>query len=324
MGTSLSVTVPALVALIGISLTYLSRKRLAQDREQSEARVRLDAAIRAADLFHPTGDPMAGAARSAAGLLALTQLDQSDLAVALLADLWRAPTGPSPHDTATGAAARSAPSVEVLAQAEARAKDSIRVSAETAIQVINAALKKSDPNAQVIAAELLCRNAKMLDICKAIHWPSEINGKWNAELPVAAKLLIVDALVHMALASNKTNALRELAVRLYSIWALDPQERVKGSIGALMEAILPALTRLGGTEFLPDFGQLLISLGQIEKAAESASPHPDGYFEQLVADRSAKLERWAEGLTELSMVPGMLAPASVPLEVRTAAVDTYV
>lgn len=177
MVTWLSVTVPALVALIGISLTYLSSKRLAQDRqqsqarlaqdrEQSEARVRLDAAIRVADLFRPTGDPMAGAARSAAGLLALTQLDQSDLAVALLADLWSPPTGPSPHEAATGAPARFAPSAEVLAQAEARAQDSIGVSAETAIQVINAALKKSDPIAQVIAAELLCRNAKMLDICK--------------------------------------------------------------------------------------------------------------------------------------------------------------
>ena len=330
MVTWLSVTVPALVALIGISLTYLSSKRLAQDRqqsqarlaqdrEQSEARVRLDAAIRAADLFRPTGDPMAGAARSAAGLLALTQLDQSDLAVALLADLWSPPTGPSPHDTTTGAPARFAPSAEVLAQAEARAQDSIGVSAETAIQVINAALKKSDPIAQVIAAELLCRNAKLLDICRAIHWPSEINGKWNDKLPVAAKLLILDALVHMALASNETNALRELAVRLYSIWALDPQERVKGSIGALIKAILPALTMLGGTEFLPDFGQLLISLDQIRKAAESASPHPDGYFEQLVADRSAKLERWSQGLTVLSTVPGRLAPASVPFEVRTSA-----
>jgi hypothetical protein len=136
MVTWLSVTVPALVALIGISLTYLSSKRLAQDRQQSqarlaqdrkqsEARVRLDAAIKAADLFHPTGDPTAGAARSAAGLLALTQLDQSDLAVALLADLWSPPTGPSPHDTATGAAARFAPSAEGLVQAEAYAQDSI-------------------------------------------------------------------------------------------------------------------------------------------------------------------------------------------------------
>jgi hypothetical protein len=185
--------------------------------------------------------------------------------------------------------------------------------------VINAALRGRDPNAQVVAAELLCRNAKMLDICKAIHWPSEINGKWNANLPVAAKLLIVDALVHMALASNETNALRELAVRLYSIWELDSQQRVKGSIGTLIKAILPALTRLSSTEFLPDFGQLLISLDQIKKAAESAGPHPDGYFEQLVADRSAKLERWAQGLTVLSTVPGRLAPASVPLEVRTAA-----
>jgi hypothetical protein len=325
MVTWLSVTLPAVVALIGISLTYLANKRLAQDREQSQARVKLDAAIRAADLFHPTGDPMAGAARSAAGLLALTQLDQSDLAVALLADLWNPPADPSPHDTATGAATRSAPPALGSAQAEARAQDSIGVSAETAIQVIDSVLRSRDLSAQVIAAELLCRNAKMLDICKAIHWPSEINGKWNAELPVAAKLLIVDALVHMALASNETNALRELAVRLYAIWALDPQERVKGSIGTLMNTIYPALKKLGGTEFLPDFGQLLISLDQIRKAADSAHPHPDGYFEDLVTDRCRKLERWANRLTKLSTVPGMLAPASVPLRrVHRAAVGIAV
>jgi hypothetical protein len=31
----------------------------------------------------------------------------------------------------------------------------------------------------------------------------------------------------MALASKETNALRELAVRLYNIWENDPLERVK-------------------------------------------------------------------------------------------------
>jgi hypothetical protein len=313
MVPSLSIVLPALVALIGIMLTWQSNKRIAQDRHQSQARVRLDAAINAANLFHPTGDPTAGAARSAAGLLALTQLGQADLAVALLADLWSPHANPSLHDPTTGGSTNFTPPAESLPQEDVSAQTSIGVSPETAIQVINAALMTKDPNAEVMAAELLCRNASMLDIGKAIHWPSEINGKWDPKLPVAAKLLIVDALVHMALAGKKTNALRELAVRLFSIWEQDPQERVKGCIGELIRSILPDLRRLGYTEFMPDFGQRLISLDEMQRAADTASEHPDGYFEQLVTDRSARLEQWAHGLTTLSTAPGRLAPASAPL-----------
>jgi hypothetical protein len=313
MVASLGIVVPALVALISILITWQSNKRLEQDRQQSEARVRLDAAVKAADLFQPTSDPTASAARSAAGLLALTQLGQADLAVALLADLWNPQASPSLHDSAAGVSARFTSSAEGLPQAEASAQASIGVSAETAIQVINAALKTEDPNAQVIAAELLCRNANVLDISKVLHWPSEINGKWNCRLPVAAKVLIVDTLVHMALESTEINALRELAVRLYSIWDIDPMERVKCCIASLIKVILPALHRFGYTEIMPDFGQRVITFKQMKDAAESASPHPDGYFEQLVADRSKKLEEWQKGLKALSTSPGKLAPASAPL-----------
>src|SRR5712692_7913926 len=79
-----------------------------------------------------------------------------------------------------------------------------------------------------MAAELLCRNAKGLDICNSLHWPSAVNSAWIPDLPVTAKLLITDALIHMALASNSKNALRELAIRLYGISDGDPSPRVKG------------------------------------------------------------------------------------------------
>lgn len=313
MVTPLDIVVPASVALLGTLLTWQSNKRLAQDRRQSEARLRLDAAIHASDLFNPSTDPAGSAARSAAGLLALTQLGQADLAVALLADLWGTQASPSSKDAAAGVSARPTPATPGSQQVEVSVQASIGVSAGTAIQVINAALKTKDPNAQVIAAELLCRNASALDISKAIHWPSEINGRWKPELPVAAKLLIVDALVHMALASKKINAIRELAIRLYFIWENDPQPRVKGCIGTLIHTIFPHLQRLGFKEFMPDFGQRLITVAQMKHAGDSHSEHPDGYFEQIVVDRSAKLEQWAAGLTMLSTAPGTLAPASAPL-----------
>jgi hypothetical protein len=290
-----------------------SNKRLDQERRQSEARMRLDAAIHAADLFNPSSDLTSSAARAGAGLLELTQLGQADLAVALLADLWGTQASPSLNDTPNGASGRPTPATQGSPQAEISPQVSIGVSAETAIQVVNAALRTKDPNAQVIAAELLCRNARSLDISKAIHWPSEVNGKWNSELPVAAKLLIVDALVHMALANKKANAIRELAIRLYSIWEKDPQPRVKGCIATLIHAIIPDVERLGFREFMPDFGQRLIGLDKMKCAEENRSEHPDGYFEQIVADRSEKLRQWAAGLTILSTSPGTLAPASAPL-----------
>jgi hypothetical protein len=50
MVASLGIVVPALVALIGISITWQANKRLAQDRQQSEDRVKLDAAINQTEL----------------------------------------------------------------------------------------------------------------------------------------------------------------------------------------------------------------------------------------------------------------------------------
>lgn len=268
-----------------------SQKRLAQEREQENDRLRLDAAMRAAGLFGPSGGAMGDAARSASGLLALTRLDFAELAVALLVDLW--------HPTAD----------PVLPDAK-KASASSSVSTETAIQVINAALETREADAQLMAAELLCRNASTLDINNSLHWPSSVNSTWIPSLPVTAKLLIVDALVHMALASPHTgNSLRELAVRLYGISAGDPQERVKGCVGTLMTAIMPAVRELGYKDFMkgPEIG--FVTLDEMERAACKASRHPDGYFEAIVEDRSKRLRKWSEECSGISFSAGMLAPA---------------
>jgi hypothetical protein len=304
----IAILVPASVTLVGFWFKQLSEKRLALERQQTERRLnqeqkeqddrlRLDAAMRAADLFGPSSHEMAGvtssAARSASGLLALTQLKHADLAVALLVDLWSPETEPAPHP-------------------EADARASIDVSTETAIQVIDAALESGESEPQVMAAALLCRKSPTLDICDPLHWPSSVNGAWIPQLPVVAKLLTVDALIHMALASTHTkNALRELAVRLYSISVADPEPRVKGCIGTLMKAIMPAVGKLGYTDFMQASGHNLINLKQMEAVAAEASHHQDGYFEKLVQDRREKLEQWSQQCTPLSTSLGMLATACV-------------
>lgn len=304
----LAVLVPASVTLIGYWFKQQSerrltqdhedsQKRLAQEREQENDRLRLDAAMRAADLFGPSGDTMGDAARSASGLLALTRLGFAELAVALLVDLWH-------------------PRVEPMPSAEEATPASSGVSAETAIQVINAALETGEADAQLMAAELLCRNASTLDINNSLHWPSSVNSTWIPSLPVTAKLLIVDALVHMALASSETgNSLRELAVRLYGISTGDPEERVKGCVGTLMTAIMPAVRKLDYKDFMkgPEIG--FVTLDEMEKAACKASRHPDGYFEAIVEDRSEKLRKWSEACAGLSFSAGMLAPAGCAIRV---------
>ena len=228
--------------------------------------MKLDAAMRAADLFTPSGCAVSNAARSASGLLALARLGFADLAVAQLVDLW-------------------SPQASPLPAAAAEPQGSCGVSTETAIQVINVALETCESDAQLMAAELLCRNACKLDIRDSLHWPSSVNSAWIPTLPVTAKLLIVDALVHMALASEQTgSALRELAVRLYGVSAGDPEPRVQGCVGTLMKAVLPAVRNLGYTDFMKGTEYGFVSLEQLEQAAAKACRHAVGYFEAIVKD----------------------------------------
>jgi hypothetical protein len=306
----IAVLVPASVTLVGYWFKQQAQKRLELERQQandlkqqaenrleleqkqSNDRLRLDAAMRAAELFGPYGDALTGATRSASGLLALTRLDFVELAVALLADLW---------------------------STQENARDSFGVTTETAIQVINAALKSGKPDAQLMAAELLCRNASALDMCNSLNWPSSVDSAWIPDLPVTAKLLIVDSLIFMALTSKKTqNNLRELAVRLYGISNGDPLDRVKGCIGTLIQAILPAVENLGFKEFMkgPDREHDYITLDQMKDAAKLASPHPDGFFEIIVNDRSKRLEQWSQECTGLSYSGGMLAVAGCALNMH--------
>lgn len=267
-----------------------SEKRLAQERAQEKERLRLDAAMRAAESVGPSGN----AITSAAGLLALARLGFADLAIALLVDLWR----PSVQQTPAGLTPQAPTDI----------------STETAIQVINAALESREPDAQLMAAELLCGHAGKLDISNSLHWPSSVNSAWIPKLPVTAKLLIVDALVFMALASEQTeNSLRELVVRLYGVFAGDPEPRVQGCMGALISAILPAVKKLGYKDFMKGPGHGFVTLKQMEEAAGKSSRHPDGYFEAIVEDRSRQLADWSRKCTKLSLSVGMLAPAASAL-----------
>jgi hypothetical protein len=184
----LGIIIPATVALTGTAVTILltrqSDRRLRREHDDEQRRLRLDAAMQAGALLGPTAAGPAHRASVTSALLALTRLDHADRAVALLTDLW--------------------------------SDDDGSVSTETAVLVIDEALRSDRPQAQLVAAELPYRKAHHLDSCQSLHWPSLIDGSWRSGFGPKTKLLLIDALTKMTLAGpSNENALRFLAVRLY-------------------------------------------------------------------------------------------------------------
>jgi hypothetical protein len=197
----------------------------------------------------------------ASGLLALTKLGHAELAVALLVDLWT--------------------------------EDNDKVSNETAILVIDAALRSESRNAKLVAAELLCRNAERLNPSQSLDWPSVVEGCWDHTFSQRTKLLLVQALVNMTRKGPHTeSALRSVAVRLYGIWEGDPDERVKGCVGKLVNALMPAIRRLEYKEFLQ--GNQRVHLGDLERVADSRASNPDGYLSHLSDCLAVQLREWAD------------------------------
>jgi hypothetical protein len=245
-----------------------SERRLAFEHEQENDRSKIDLALRATDFFGPSGDAPASSAKSAAGLLALAHLDFVDLALALLIDLWSLPSS------------------------------SGVVSTETAIQVINAALISDMPDAQLLSAQLLLQSAGKLEITTPLHWPSSVDRRWVPGLPFVVRLLITDALVHMALASRLSeNAPRELAARLYGAYGGDPEVQWKGFIGTLISAIIPALKKLGYMDFSGSPGHGFLTLQELEEAANHTRPNEDDFINRIVNDRAEKLAEWSRNST---------------------------
>jgi hypothetical protein len=283
-----AVLIPASVTAVGL---VVSQRSDARERN----RLRLDAAMRSAALFgegSKEGAEATPAARASA-LLALTQLGCADLAVALLVDTW-----------------------SIAVDADPPAEGDTVVSTEAAILVLNTALLSESPEAQLVAAELLCRNARRLHPCQSLHWPACLDGRWLPDLAPRAKLLVFDALVRMTThAPPSENALRSLVVRLYAMWDGDPDPRVRGCVGRLVGCVLPAVAALPYTEFMG--GTRLVTYAQLDQAARSASPNPDGYLERLVEDRGATLHDWALTCTACSFHPGALATAADELAART-------
>jgi hypothetical protein len=257
--------------------------------KQSEDRLRTDAAMRAGEIIGSQDGTTANPAAVASGLLALSQLGQCELAVALLVDLW------PPHGGCSSSATAKPDDLSQTASAS--------VSNEVAILVIDKALRSSDRPAQLVASELLCRHSLYLCATQSLHWPSVIEGCWLPGLSPRAKLLLVEALVRMTIGKlpgdrigeekpGDDAALRAIAVRLYGIWRDDPDATVKGCIGKLIARLVDKLEELEYTNFMQ--GNQQVHLHDLQKAARTAEANPDEYLDQVSTDLACALGKWVE------------------------------
>ena len=238
-------------------------ERLTREHEDEKARLRLEAAMQAGALFSSHPEPVQPAS-IASSLLALTSLDRADFAVALLVDFW----------------------------SEAEKK----VSTEAAILVIDSALRSAQPQARLVAAELLCRSSGTLDPCQSLHWPSVIDGCWDASFSPKTKLLLIEALLNMTLSRPVTeSALRSIAVRLYGIYRDDKDPCVRGCVAKLINSLIKALDSLHYGNLMQ--GNQAVMISDLKNAARKTADNPDDFLNRLANHRSTKLAEWAKPLS---------------------------
>ena len=274
--------------------------------KQSEDRLRTDAAMRAGEIIGSQDGTKSNPAAVASGLLALSQLGQCELAVALLVDLW------PPHGGCSSSATAEPNDVSQTTSAS--------VSNEAAILVIDKALRSSNRPAQLVAAELLCRHSLYLCATQSLHWPSAIEGCWLPRLSRRAKLLLVEALVRMTIGKIPGDrigekkpyddaALRAIAVRLYGIWRYDPDPTVKGCIGKLIAKLVDKLDDLKYADFMQ--GNQRVHLDDLQAAARSEEPNPDEYLNQVSTDLACALSAWVLRRGSGSSPPTCLSSAVI-------------
>jgi hypothetical protein len=275
--------------------------------KQSEDRLRTDAAMRAGEIIGSSqGGGVTNPAAVASGLLALSQLGQCELAVALLVELW------PPH--------RSCLSDGTTKPIDSNQPAQAGVSNEVAILVIDKALRSSNRPAQLVAAELLCRHSLYLSATQSLHWPSAIEGCWRSELSPRAKLLLVEALVRMTIGKLPGDligdakppdeaALRAIAVRLYGIWRDDEDRTVKGCIGKLIDVLVDKLDDLKYRDFVQ--GNQKVLLSDLQKAARSAAANPDEYLDQISTELAGALRDWVQRCERGSSAGSCLSSAVI-------------
>lgn len=249
----------AVLALVGVLVTASVAFLGHAINRQGEARQAVDSSIRAMGLLaKPDGSP-AEPLTAGAGLLAVANLGQLDLAVSLLSDLW-----------GTGGKGRKE-----------------RVSRDAAITLIDQALSSRDPTIQIDAAHALHTNSERLwqrqpsgrlpddetdsrtrppvaaqspwlvwTHLKARFWregetepeesdttysfPNFLFLRWDDSLPFDAKQKLAEAWVYFWTSAPRDvgHRRRTFLIGLEEIWRTETNPAIRNSVGLLLESAL--------------------------------------------------------------------------------------
>lgn len=158
------VVVTSAVGLLGIWLRHSIERRAAQlaefeaaRAEAEQHRLRTETALRMVELLDANIDSDAGVARASAGVLMLSRLGDTDLALDLVSELW-------PHG---------------------------RVSPSAAVRVINDGLTSESQMGSEAAATLLLNNVDRLDVGEHMYeWPDSAYDTWPTALPTSTRILL--------------------------------------------------------------------------------------------------------------------------------------
>jgi hypothetical protein len=302
MSAVIATSLTAALSAVGLSIQSQASRRTQSTAREENRRLQLEAAMRAAQLLAPTNGASADQASAGAALLALCDLGQLELAVALLGDTWRrsAEAGPdAPHLAAERDAAED----------QSTPLSPSGISNATAVLVIDKALASAAPSsrAQVMAAEVLCRNSRSLCSISVVDWPSCIDGTWRPDLPDLAKLYIMDALMRMTVADSPGRlALAAVAMRLYGIYDAEgsvttrPGEanRFQWCASRMLHAVMPALKDCGWEQVMGRRRDP-VSMAALEAAArygEHSWPRADP-LRDLERERYDWLKDWSNRST---------------------------
>jgi hypothetical protein len=215
---------------------------------QGEARQAVDSSVRAIELLvKPDGSPT-GPLAAGAGLLALANLGQTALAIALLSDLWG-------HDRVSREAA-----VELVDRALASGPQSVQIDAAYVLHTNSDKLWDPKPPAErarrpsalgmtraqrfanMVLIQLRSSGSRLAAREATYTIPNYICFRWDDSLPFVAKERLVESWVYVWTTAPNTvdYALKNLLFGLNEYWRSETTPAIRNSIGCLIEALLTA------------------------------------------------------------------------------------
>lgn len=286
---------PAALALVGALASALVAFFGVRVSSRSERRLRLEAAMDAARLLAPTDGSEPTHQANATALLSLADLDQIELAIVLLYEAW-------PLDG---------------------------LSNESAVLLVDKALRSRSRSAQRLAAELLWRQAAKLDARTSTDWPRCVDARWPAdgrpgddrrtpELGVLTRLFLFDGMLKMTLTQVvDKDTLSALAVRVSSVYQAERDIHLREAASELLGLLMPDLCALRLSALLhADVTVSMDALRSMARAPTESNKPVSEPIQLAMRDRFDQVRLW---LRTCEPIPASVIEADKPRRPDTPA-----